>query len=207
MCQMLAECCVPEGFGVVGVDIRRDNIIDALQERKGQPKCERAFFLVADGTREPLRSGSFDLGCLASALHLVPVYERPFQLLELIRVLRPGGEGVLTGPNENFSGEEYIRWSIGHCPELFASGWDLSGLHRFVQAGMLIAELVRKRLDFRAPSTADLCTTLNDMGCSVICVDTWPGRSGSGRDFFTGVRFAVTEKAKKIARTFEKDGS
>jgi len=58
-------------------------------------------------SRTAFPSERFSFCNCSSSAYLVPFYRRPFQLLEMVRVLKTGGLGVMTGPNERFSAWQY----------------------------------------------------------------------------------------------------
>lgn len=97
--QMLAEA----GAGaVVGCDMDSTSLGQARAAFPG----ERISFVAGDGTRLPIRDGSFDVVVSFETLEHIPA-GRTF-LQELARVLRPGGTLILSTPNRLVT-DEYPR--------------------------------------------------------------------------------------------------
>ena len=79
------------GKNVVGIDISTEAI------RLAGKKTDRV--LVADSQKIPFADGTFDTVIARSVLHHLPDYEKGVS--EIARVLRSGGEVVVTDPNKN----------------------------------------------------------------------------------------------------------
>lgn len=82
---------------VVGFDISKRLVRQALDRYRAQPARARATFFVADATRFPLVSASFDYAVAYGVLHHLP--DPAATARELARVLREGG--VFFGSENN----------------------------------------------------------------------------------------------------------
>lgn len=78
---------------VVGVDLSRPMLREASQQAR-QAGHENLWFVRGDALSMPFRSGTFDRVHCAAALHLIDDPGRA--LSEMVRVLRPGGEAVVS---------------------------------------------------------------------------------------------------------------
>jgi SAM-dependent methyltransferase len=77
------------------------------QENLEPSLMERLSFQVADGTRLPFESDSFDVAMSMSTIdHVVDRDDRSRFVIEMARVTRPGGRVIVTVPN---------RWSRGYA--------------------------------------------------------------------------------------------
>ena len=81
---------------VIGVDVDMDAVVDAKRECDGN-----AAVLLGNGLGLPFDDGSFDV--ITSFETLEHLYERDQFLSELHRVLRGGGELLLSTPNANYT--------------------------------------------------------------------------------------------------------
>lgn len=88
---LLALPLVERGFRVVGVDLSAPMI---LRTREKAGAGAPLGLAVADATRLPFRSGSFDAAFMRHVLHLVPSWESA--LAEVVRVVRPGGRFLVS---------------------------------------------------------------------------------------------------------------
>ena len=101
-------------FQVTGVDFAEEQI------RLAKEKVPNAEFICADITDLPFRDGIFDAVCSYYAIIHVPREEHPKLLLELHRILRPGGLVLLC------MGAGDLPHSIGdwYGAEMFWSHYD-----------------------------------------------------------------------------------
>jgi ubiquinone/menaquinone biosynthesis C-methylase UbiE len=74
------------GFDVTGIDVDPEQIRLA-QAAAGQER--RVQFLVGDATRLPFPDAAFDVVATNNTTHHIPDWQRA--LVEMVRVLRPGG--------------------------------------------------------------------------------------------------------------------
>lgn len=119
---------------VVGVDLSHADLCTAQAKvpehnefclQAGLPTTPTPYFNVADGTQLPFADNSFDLVLCSEVLEHVPPYEAV--LAELVRVLKPGGQLVVSVPRQwperlcwAFS-EEYPNTPGGHI-RIFNAG-------------------------------------------------------------------------------------
>lgn len=75
---------------VTCLDVSQESLKLGRQEHSGQ-----AEFVHFDGKHVPYESGVFDVAFAACVFHHIEHHEHPRLLSELLRVLRPGGIGVL----------------------------------------------------------------------------------------------------------------
>jgi len=86
-----------QDIDIVGLDLSRTMLFLAKQWQKVEPNGHRVEFVRADATQLPFGDHSFDAVVGHSFLYLLP---RPDQvLLEVRRVLRPGGRCAFLEPN------------------------------------------------------------------------------------------------------------
>lgn len=88
----IATPLAARGYQVVGVDIAV-RMLERAAGHQSQRAPNRVALLLADGTKLPFRSGTFDVVYWAHVLHLIPEWRRALD--EALRCLRPGG--VLVG--------------------------------------------------------------------------------------------------------------
>ncbi len=74
------------GLNVTGIDVDPDQIEAAKARSKGH---DNPCFLAIDGTRLPFGDGEFDFVATHMVTHHIPNW--PEALLQMLRVLRPGG--------------------------------------------------------------------------------------------------------------------
>ncbi len=179
---------------IYGLDISSENIRDALLE-KGRKGCGFMKFVQGDMTRTPFASARFSLSNSSSSAYLVPFYRRPFQLMEMVRILKTGGTGVMTGPNEYFSAWEYtLRMGTSNL-STYLNPFNLVVAHRLGPIGVLIDRAAKKRRDFCYPVTREVCAALKLLGCETAGVEYWPESGGVG--LFSAITFRTSEKTEK----------
>lgn len=88
---LLALPLVERGFPVVGIDLSVPMI---ARSREKAGAAASLGLAVADATRLPFRSGSFDGAFMRHVLHLVPSWR--VALEEVVRVVRPGGRFLVS---------------------------------------------------------------------------------------------------------------
>lgn len=79
----------PTGATIVGCDISRKLIAQAIAHAKEEGLNNRATFFVADADRLPLRDATFDVVVTYGALHHLPDPARTCR--DIQRIVRPGG--------------------------------------------------------------------------------------------------------------------
>lgn len=105
------------GKNYVGMDFspRMITLAEARAKRNGTD----ALFLIGDAAELPFKGESFDHIMLAAVLHVLESERRARCLGEIRRVLKPGGEVLVTVWSKNqprfFSGkkETYVPWKAG----------------------------------------------------------------------------------------------
>lgn len=199
LADLLSQLHVPHV--IYGLDINSENIRDALLE-KGRKGYEFMKFVQGDMTRTAFPSERFSLCNSSSSAYLVPFYRRPFQLLEMVRVLKTGGSGVMTGPNEHFSAWQYtLRMGTSNL-STYLNPFNLVVAHRLGPVGLLIDRTARKRRDFSYPVTDEVCSALRLMGCKPTRVEYWPESGGVG--LFSAIVFQTSENTEKKIRVYRK---
>jgi ubiquinone/menaquinone biosynthesis C-methylase UbiE len=181
-------------YVIYGLDISSENIRDALSI-KASKGHERIKFVQADMTRTSFASSRFSLCNCSSSAYMVPFYKRPFQLLEMVRILGRGGTGVMTGPNEYFSAWQYtLRMGTSNL-STYLNPFNLMVAHRLGPIGLLIDKTAKKRRDFSYPVTQEVCEALRLMGCEATRVEYWPESGGVG--LFSAITFRTSKETKK----------
>lgn len=100
---------VEAGVEVVGIDISEGMIKAARDELKATGKGSADVFLtVGDATRIGYADGTFDGVLCSEVIEHIPEPERA--LLEMLRILKPGGRLVLSTPNRRswYGFERYV---------------------------------------------------------------------------------------------------
>jgi len=179
-------------YEIYGMDISRKNLQNAYT--KGAKL--NIEFIQGDMSKTPFKNNLFSLCNVSSASYLVPYYERPFLLLEMCRILKSGGEGIITGINPGFSVTEYAKcmaasnlWNYFHPLNLYLA-------QQSAPTGLLVSEMCNKRKDFKPSDTRELCSALNFLGCEIKKAETWPQNS-TIKDFYTGIHFKTTQETKE----------
>jgi SAM-dependent methyltransferase len=100
------------GAVVVGVDVADSELAAArnrlaLHQRLGEHGGGRWALCAADGLHLPFADGRFDLVICAEVLEHVPAHDRA--VVEITRVLRPGGDLVVSVPRR---GPERLCWAL-----------------------------------------------------------------------------------------------
>jgi SAM-dependent methyltransferase len=90
-----------------GTDVALAGLLEARR------RVPLARFLRYDGRRLPFREGSFDFAFAACVLHHVAVDARPGLLVEMARVVRPGG---VVAVFEHNPWNPVTRWVVARCP-------------------------------------------------------------------------------------------
>lgn len=190
-------------FKVFGLDNDRSNLATALSKQLEKlDQHGKIFFFVADMLHTPLDNGSCLLCNASSAANLIPVYKRPFLLMEMVRILDLQGEGVLTGPTIHCSIESYIRYVLAERSEQFSS---LSWLQRFsglIRLGKLIDDMTKLRLDFSYLDTEDMFLALKNIECQILNWDIWPYHGDKQTGIFSGIHFQTTLETKKYVQQY-----
>jgi SAM-dependent methyltransferase len=99
---------------VVGVDAAHSELAAArrrleLHDRFGEHGGGRCAFCAADGLQLPFASERFDFVICAEVLEHIPDHHRA--VAEIARVLRPGGDAVVSVPRY---GPERLCWALSH---------------------------------------------------------------------------------------------
>ena len=203
--RMLSGHGFDEAYQIVGVDRERDNLRDGLRIAGESQVSVPVNFLLGDMTCLPLQSDSCSVMNAASCLHLVPEYEQPLVILEMLRCLHQGGEALITGPNERFSAESYIKCAIASNLEGYMLPWNLGLVQSLGRVGMIMDRMVKERLDYSYLKTHQICETLTRLECQPVSRNQWP-REGSVPGIFSGIRFKVTAETKKLLRYWDRRG-
>jgi SAM-dependent methyltransferase len=196
---LIAEDC----FQLIGLDRELVNLRDGAKSASEKGGPSSFCWLAGDMARLPLRAGSCDFILAASCLNLVPEYERPLVILEMLRCLREGGEVIVTGPNERFSAEEYIKCTVASNLERYVLPWNMAQAQSLGQVGTIIDDLVKERLDCSYLPTDAFCETLQVMDCQLQTLEHWPTQ-GSEPHIFSGMRFKVTAATKQRMQRYER---
>lgn len=85
------------GFDVRAIDVSGEMIRRARQRMSGHPLARRCQLAVGDVERLEFGEGAFDVVLAMGVLEYLPACDAA--LREMVRVLRPGGQLVLTVPN------------------------------------------------------------------------------------------------------------
>jgi len=196
---LLRRCCSAKDFETYGLDIDPANIKDALETKSFRGYGAQVKFVTGDMTRTPFRQDRFSLSCAASSVYLVPAYARALCLLEMVRILKPGGQGIITGPNEHFSVLNYTYCMGASNLRTYLNPVNMYLAQRLGSTGMLIDAAAKKRRDFTFPDTSELCLSLELAGCEIIKVEYWP--KSNVAPLFTGIRFRKrTDGNQRMAR-------
>jgi ubiquinone/menaquinone biosynthesis C-methylase UbiE len=200
MAELLSRACAQPDYEICGLDLSPNNIRDALELNVagGLKDCLR--FVTGDMTRLPFEANRFSLCNSASSLYLVPFYTRALALLEMIRVLKTGGEGVITGPNENFSVKDYAACMAASNRETYLHPVNMVLAQRLGPIGLLIDEISRRRLDFSFPDTEQTCRALKMAGCEVLKVEKWPRSCLAA--VYSGIHFRKTRRSDTLIQTY-----
>ena len=89
------------GVTLVGFDISRKMVANAIARAKQTGMNERAAFLVADATRPPFRSGTFDVVITFGVLHHLPDPRQSTRDIQTLLV--PGGVHLAFENNRSFA--------------------------------------------------------------------------------------------------------
>jgi SAM-dependent methyltransferase len=196
----LLPLCDGQGFEIYGLDLNPANVKDALETKAAGEYGDRIKFVRGDMTEMPFEAGKFCLCNASSSTYLVPFYQRPLHLLEMARVLKLGGEGVITGPNENFSPEAYVRCMAATNLRTYLNPVNMIKAQKLGPIGMLIDNMRKNRVDFTLPDNPGLCAALRTAGCEIERAETWP-RAGTTA-IYSGVRFHTTRESEKRMQRF-----
>ncbi len=201
--RMLSGQGFDKAYQIVGLDRERDNLRDGLRIAGESQVSVPMHFLLGDMTCLPLQSDSCSVMNAASCLNLVPEYEQPLVIVEMLRCLHQGGEVLITGPNERFSAENYIKCTIASNLEGYMLPWNLGLVQSLGRVGMIMDRMVRERLDYSYLKTHQICEALTRLECQPVSRNHWP-RGGSEPGIFSGIRFKVTTGTKKLLRYWER---
>jgi ubiquinone/menaquinone biosynthesis C-methylase UbiE len=169
----------------VGVDIDIENCIYA-RNRTGERQA--VMFAAGDISAAPIAADSASLCCMNSVIQLIPFYKRPLMLLEMVRILKPNGEGVITGPNEKCSLAAYIRSVFASQPVVYLNPVISLRAMELAPFTVKFDEMCRQRADYSYLDTHETCLVLEYLGCRILRVETWPGFYPD-EDIFTGIWF------------------
>ena len=127
---------------------------EMLRRARTRLKTNRPRFVVADLTRLPFASGSFD--CVTCGYVLEHLPDAQIGLAELSRVMVPGARMLLLTTEDNFSGawtsrvwccRTYNRRELARICGEVGLGWHrelwFTRMHRALRAGGICAELVK----------------------------------------------------------------
>jgi len=184
---------------IYGLDINSDNIRDALSEKSRQG-YEAMKFVRGDMTRTPFAPARFSLANSSCSAYLVPFYRRPYQLLEMVRILQPGGTGIMTGPNENLSAWGYTLRMGASNLSTYLNPFNLAVALRLGPIGLLIDRTARRRNDFAYPVTSQVCAALRLLECDISRSENWPQSGGVG--LFSAITFRTSEKTEQKIRNY-----
>ncbi len=195
MVELLQRCSTTGGFEIYGLDINAANIRDALETKSARGLGAQVKFVTGDMTRTPFRQDRFGLCSAASSLYLVPAYARALCVLEMVRMLRPGGEGIITGPNEHFSVLNYTYCMGASNLRTYINPMNMYLAQKLGGTGMLIEAVAKKRRDYAFPDTSELCLALELTGCRINKVEYWP--KSNVAPLFTGIHFRKTAASSR----------
>jgi ubiquinone/menaquinone biosynthesis C-methylase UbiE len=190
MAELLRRSCAASHFETYGLDIDPANIRDALETKSARGYGPQVKFVTGDMTRTPFLHDRFGLCSAASSVYLVPAYARVLCLLEMVRILKPGGEGVITGPNEHFSVLNYTYCMGASNLRTYINPVNMYLAQKLGGTGMLIEAVARQRQDYAFPDTSELCLALELTGCRINKVEYWP--KSNVPPLFTGIHFRKT---------------
>lgn len=182
-----------EHIRIIGLEIDRANIEAALGDGNWKTLNFQVGFVQGDLLHPPLRPETVSFCVLGSVLQLIPVQQRVLLLQEVVRLLKTGGWGVLTGPNEKCSLEGYIRSTFAAYPDVYLNPVNSYKAFLFAPLAQRIDRLCRERADYRYPDTREVCKVMELLGCQIESVETWP-RYHPNEDIFTGLSFTKTGK-------------
>ena len=200
---LLSGLMAEEFYRLFGLDRELVNLGDCSRKAEEKGMQSRCRWLTGDMARLPLQTASCDFILAASCLNLVPEYERPLVVLEMLRCLQEGGEVIVSGPNERFSAEEYIKCTVASNLDRYLLPWNLAQAQNLGQIGLIIDDLVRERLDCSYLQTDQFCETLQIMDCQLQRLEHWP-RKGAERNIFSGIRFQATAATKRRMQRYER---
>lgn len=201
--RMLTELIGEDRFQLLGLDRELDNLRDGSRIASEEGRPSSCCWLAGDMASLPLQTGSCSFILAASCLNLIPEYERPLAILEMLRCLKEGGEAIITGPNERFSAEKYIKCTVATNLEKYMLPWNMAQAQKLGQTGSIIDDLVKERLDFGYLSTDTWCEIFQNRGCSLQTLKHWP-QQGSEPHIFSGMRFKVTAATKQRMQRYER---
>ncbi|MBS3779681.1 MAG: class I SAM-dependent methyltransferase, partial [Desulfovermiculus sp.] len=193
---MLRNSTFHSDMQFIGLDLGISNLRDGLRLAQERDMESAMHPLLADMTHLPLQTGVIDIMCASSSLNLIAEYGQPLVLLEMMRCLKEGGEVLITGPNESFSAENYVKCAVATNLEEYLLPWNMLEAHNLGQPGMVIDELSRNRCDFSYLKTDQIWEAAHSMGCKPIYISHWP-RCGATREIYSGIRFRVTSETKR----------
>lgn len=200
MAELLQRLCTNDGFEIYGLDINAANIRDALETKSVGHFGARLKFVTGDMTGTPFRQDRFGLCNASSSFYLVPAYARALCVLEMVRMLKPGGWGVITGPNENFSALDYTYCMGASNLRTYINPVNMVLAHKLGPTGMLIDAVAQKRLDYKFPDTSELCLALELTGCRIHKVEYWP--KSNVAPLFTGIHFSKSTTCNRNMRHY-----
>ena len=185
---ILSRIFPTDPFQVIGLEENHDNTQYATSHQAFSGNGKTLMHITSDATAAPLQSGSVSMSCLNSVMQLIPVYKRPLLMMELVRILKTNGEGVITGPNEKCTLDAYIRSALAAQPGVYLNPARMLMAMKMIPFAVTIDELCQKRTDYGYPDTKEICTVLEKLGCTVIQTETWPAFYPE-EDIFSGIWF------------------
>ncbi|MFP4393527.1 MAG: class I SAM-dependent methyltransferase [Desulfohalobiaceae bacterium] len=186
----------------LGLDREIENLRSAIDSPCKQERNYDCRWLAGDMTALPLQDGCCDLLVAASCLYLVPQYERPLALLEMLRCLRQGGDMIITGPNQNFSAAGYMKCAMASNPERLFWPWTLAQLQDMCRVGISLDDLMHMRSDSGYLQIRPICELLQTMDCSLICQEHWP-HAMREQSLFSGIRFRTGPRTPEYIRQYQ----
>lgn len=187
MADLLKRCSPAGSYAIYGLDINPLNIKDALESKSTNGYGAEVKFVTGDMCLTPFEQERFSLCSAASSLYLVPAYARPFCILEMVRMLKPGGEGVITGPNEYFSLRDYTYCMGATNFRTYIDPRNMVLAQKLGPIGVLIDRAAKQRRDFIFPDTSFVCLSLQKAGCDIVRVEYWP--KSNLRPVYTAIHF------------------
>lgn len=185
---ILSRIFPADPFQVIGLDQNYDNTQYATSQQDFSGNGKTLMHITSDATAAPLKSGSVSMCCLNSVMQLIPVYKRPLLMVELVRILKTNGEGVITGPNEKCTLGAYIRSALAAQPGVYLNPARMFMAMKMAPFARKVDELCQKRTDYGYSDTKEICMVLERLGCTVIQAETWP-EFYPDEDIFSGIWF------------------
>ena len=199
---LVQRCIAGDGYEIYGLDINPHNIKDALTRKAGGSYGPELKFVTGDMCLAPFVQDNFSFCSATSSLYLVPAYARPLCILEMVRILKPGGEGVITGPNEYFSLRDYSYCMGASNFTTYINPLNMYLAQKLGPTGVLIDRAAAQRLDFAFPDTSHLCLALEKAGCEITQVEYWP--QSNVQPVYSAVRFRKTKASAELMEPYNR---